>query len=196
MQTETKLYFKHGDLVAQAGSARVYDMDNQLFLEIGQGHDLWALESEYDVYMEQLRYNKPFGKCLEIGLGLGIASRCILTFPEVTHLTTVELRKDIIDVHNMIIYYLDERLDKWLPYDENKHTIVHQEGLDYLVTTKEKYDFIFMDFYKLIDEDTLPIIRDMVKAGRSKLTSKGVICGWLDPHTPAEFYEEFENIFK
>jgi spermidine synthase len=196
MQTETQLYFKHGNLVAQSGDARVYEMDDQLFLEIAPGHDLWALESEYDVYMDQLRNNKPFGECLEIGLGLGVASRCIMTFPEVNHLTTVEVRKDVIETHEALIYYMDSKLDKWLPYDMEKHTIVHKEGLKYLATTKNSYDFIFMDFYKLIDEDTLPVIKDMVAMAKTKLNSKGKVVGWLDPHTPAEFYEEFENIFK
>ena len=192
--TKTKLYFVDGKLIAQHGKARVYEMDDQLFLEIGKGHDLWALESEYYVYMEQLK-DKPKGNCLEIGLGLGVASRCILTFPEVTHLTTVEKSKDVIAVHDQLIPYMDRKLDKWLPYDSTRHTIVHKAGLPYLFECTDTYDFIFMDFYKLIDEDSLPMIRDMVLASKRVLNAGGKIWGWLDPFTPAEFYEEFMEIF-
>jgi spermidine synthase len=170
-------------------------MRNELFLEIGPGHNLWALESEYTDYMEQLG-DRPFGNCLEIGLGLGIASRCILTFPKVSSLTTIEVNKDIINAHTDIINYLDTKTDKWLPYNSDIHTIINGDGLSYMVTTKNKYDFIFLDFYKNIDENTLPEIKDMVMAARICLADKGTILGWFDPQTPTEFVDEFFEIFR
>jgi len=191
--TRTKYYFKDGNVVAQSGDVCVYDMDNQFYLEI-KG-DLWALESEYSVYMEQLK-DLPYGNCLEIGLGLGIASRCIMTFPKVKHLTTIEQNKDVINIHNDLKPYLDTRLNKWMLYDIFKHTIINKSGLNYLLECKEKYDFIFLDFYRAIDEDTLPLIKDMVNIAKKVLTKDGVVCGWLDPYTPVEHYEEFENIFR
>jgi spermidine synthase len=194
MDTETKVYFALGDLVAESGHAKVYSMDEQLFLEIGPGHNLWALESEYTDYMPQLMH-KPKGNCLEIGLGLGVASRCIMTFPAVNHLTTVEKNKDVIATHNATIYILEGRVNKWESYNKSKHSIVNQEGLNYLLTTTEKYDFIFMDFYIHIDEDTLPVIKDMASAAKRCLNKGGIISGWLDPYTPLEFYKEFEDIF-
>ena len=194
MSTKSKIYFVDGNVVAQSGDVKIYLMDNQLFLEIGPGHNLWALESEYAVYMDQLR-GKPFGNCLEVGLGLGIASRCILTYPNVRHLTTIEKNNDVIEAHDKIVPLLNNKLTKWIPYDNNKHTIINDDGLHYLTTSKEVYDFIFIDFYKQIDEDTLPDIKDIVTAGKKCLSEKGIIMGWLDPFTPPEFYKEFENIF-
>lgn len=194
MQTSTGIYFKDGELVAQRGEVAVYSMAGELFLEVGPGHNLWTLESEYTDYMIQLG-DKPRGKCLEIGLGLGVASRCILTFPAVTSLTTVELREDVINAHNDIIHLLDEKIEKWAPYDEDRHSIVHQDGLKYMLRTKEKYDFIFMDFYKHIDEDTLPTIKDMIAAARTCLSAEGTISGWLDPYTPMEYVDEFLGSF-
>lgn len=195
MGTETKIYFKHGDIVAEAGDARVYSMDDQLFLEVGKGHDLWALESEYKDYMNQFATKQPKGKCLEVGLGLGIAARCIMTFPDVTHLTSVEKNRNVIATHEALIYLLDYKTDKWMPYDYTKHQIVNDLGLNYLLRTKEKFDFIFLDFYKLIDEDSIPEIRDMAKAARGCLNKGGTVVGWLDPFTPPDYYREFEKIF-
>ena len=192
---ETKLYFKHGITVAESGYVSVYEMDEELFLEIGPGHNLWALESEYSEYMTQLK-NKPRGECLEIGLGLGVASRCIMTFPEVKHLTTVEANKDVIATHNSLIYLMDTRDSKWEPYDNAKHSIIYHDGLTYLTKTKRKFDFIFMDFYKAIDEDTLPVIKDMVVAAKKRLNKGGLVMGWLDPFTPPEDFKAFEEIFK
>ena len=141
MQTSTGLYFKDGEIVTNRGEVTIYKMDNNLFLEVGPGHNLWALESEYTDYMAQLG-DKPKGDCLEIGLGLGVASRCILTYPNVTSLTTVELRSNVIKAHEDIISLLDTKVEKWTPYDKNRHTIINNDGFVYMLTTKNKYDFI------------------------------------------------------
>ena len=194
MQTSTGLYFKDGEIVTNRGEVTIYKMDNNLFLEVGPGHNLWALESEYTDYMAQLG-DKPKGDCLEIGLGLGVASRCILTYPNVTSLTTVELRSNVIKAHEDIIGLLDTKVEKWTPYDKNRHTIINNDGFVYMLTTKNKYDFIFMDFYKHIDEDTLPVIKDMVSAAKRCLNKGGKISGWLDPYTPVEYVDEFLSIF-
>lgn len=193
--TDITTYFTTGKVVAQSGNVKVYSMDDQLFLEIGPRHDLWALESEAVDYIQQLK-DSPKGKCLEIGLGLGIASRCIMTYPMVDHLTTVERNEDIIETHKQLIPLLDEKRDKWVKYKEDKHIVVHSDGLEYLLTTNEVYDFIFMDFYKGIDEDSLPEITDMVNAAQNCLTDQGIIRGWFDPYTPIEFVEEFHDLFK
>jgi len=194
MQSATGIYFKEGKVISKHGKVTVYEMFDELFLEVGPGHNLWALESEYSVYMEQLR-DKPRGKCLEIGLGLGVASRCILTYPQVTSLTTVELRKDVIATHKDCIDLLDTRSNKWITYDVSKHSIINQDGIRHMILTKNKYDFIFMDFYKHIDEDTLPEIEDMVLAAKFCLEPGGMILGWLDPHTPEEFCTKFNELF-
>ena len=194
MQTSTGLYFKDGEIVTNRGEVTIYKMDNNLFLEVGPGYNLWALESEYTDYMAQLG-DKPKGDCLEIGLGLGVASRCILTYPNVTSLTTVELRSNVIKAHEDIIGLLDTKVEKWTPYDKNRHTIINNDGFVYMLTTKNKYDFIFMDFYKHIDEDTLPVIKDMVSAAKRCLNKGGKISGWLDPYTPVEYVDEFLSIF-
>lgn len=186
------IYFKDGELVAEAGNARVYKMNGELFLEIGKGHTLWALESEFTDYVNQLS-DFPRGKCLEIGLGLGVASRYILTFPKVEHLTTVEINSNVINVNRKI---RDEDRKYNLDYNPENHRILHADGLEYAYLTKQRYDFIFIDCYDRIDEETLPFIADVRAACKRILREGGRIVGWLDKYTVGQHEEIFQKIFK
>lgn len=178
------IYFKDGKLIAESGDASVYIMNNELFLEKGPGHNLWALESELDDYMSQLD-SWPRGDCLEIGLGLGVASKYLLSFPKVKSLTTVEIDEDIIAVQKQVN-----------PIDDDRHLILNADGLYYAYKTKRMFDFIFLDFYSHIDEDSLPQIADMVAACKRTLKRKGKIIGWLDKYTPGDFAKMFMGIFE
>ncbi len=182
-------YFVHGKVVAESGDVKVYKMNDELFLEIGPGHNLWALEAELEDYVFQLG-NKPNGDCLEIGLGLGVASRYILSCPGVRTLTTVEINSDIINVQEGIRKYYDGE------YDEDRHLILNSNGLYYAYKTKKLFDFIFLDFYSHIDEETLPQIEDMAEACGRLLKEGGSIIGWFDKYTPNEFVKSFYRIFK
>jgi SAM-dependent methyltransferase len=181
--SEGLIYFKDGELVAESGDTRVYKMNGELFLEKGPGHNLWALESELQDYIEQLD-SWPNGNCLEIGLGLGVASHYLLTFPKVKTLTTVEIDKDVIAVQK-----------KANPINDKRHIILNANGLYFAYQTKRVYDFIFLDFYSHIDEDTLPEIADMVVACRRILKSDGHMIGWLDPYTPGDSAKIFLELF-
>ena len=189
--TEELIYFRDGELVAESGDAKVYKMAGELFLELGPGHTLWALESELEDYKEQLQ-SYPRGDCLEIGLGLGTASRYILTFPKVNSLTTIELNPDVIELHGKI---KPEDRKYNLDYDSSKHKIYNADGIHYAYQTKQKYDFIFMDFYDIIDEETLPVIADTVLACSRIIKADGKIMGWLDKSTPGLYYMIFQDIF-
>jgi len=182
--SEGLIYFKDGELVAESGDARVYKMHDQLFLEKGPGHNLWALESELEDYIQQLG-SWPQGDCLEIGLGLGVASRYLLSFPKVKTLTTVEIDEDVIAVQKIAN-----------PIDDKRHIILNAHGLYFTYQTKRVYDFIFLDFYSHIDEDTLPEIADMVEACRRTLKDGGRLVGWLDPYTPGDFAKVFLELFE
>lgn len=191
MTNEGLIYFKDGEVVAEHGKAKVYKMNDELFLEIGPGHTLWALESELTDYMDQLQ-DFPRGRCLEIGLGLGVVSRYLLTFPKVDILTTIEIESDVIEVHKKI-KESDRGVD--LAYDPTRHRILNADGLSYAYQTDQRYDFIFIDCYDRIDEETLPIIADMTQACSRALAPGGRMMGWLDKHTPAQFFDIFQRIF-
>jgi spermidine synthase len=189
--SEGLIYFKDGELIVDTGNARVYKMNGELFLEIGDGHTLWALESELQDYTYQLQ-DFPNGDCLEIGLGLGVASRYILTFPHVRHLTTIELNKDVIAAHAKIP---EEERKYPMVYEPKKHRILNADGLSYAYQTNKKYDFIFIDCYDRIDEETLPMIADMATACSRILKTDGKLVGWLDKNTPEIYALAFEQIF-
>lgn len=180
---EGLIYFKDGKLIAESGEVRAYKMDSQLFLEKGPGHNLWTLGTELADYIFQLG-DKPAGDCLEVGLGLGIASSYILTFPKVQSLTTVEIDRDVIKVQKKVN-----------PIKDDRHKIVNADGLYFAYLTKQTFDFIFLDFYSHIDEDTLPQIADMAMACKRLLRNDGKMIGWLDNSTPGNFAKTFFEIF-
>ncbi|MHA2010555.1 MAG: spermine/spermidine synthase domain-containing protein [Promethearchaeota archaeon] len=177
------LYFTGGKIIAQSGDIKVYRFGDALYLEHGPGHSLWTDSDEIKELEEQIG-QKPKGDCLEIGLGLGVASKIILDKPSVNSLITVEIDPDVIEVY--------KQLHPTIP---KTHEIVNESGLNYLVSTDDAFDFIFLDFYDIIDEDTLPIIKDYVEVGKSKLKEGGEIVGWFDPYTAEEFVNEFFELF-
>lgn len=178
------LYFRDGDLIAESGEAKVYKFMDMLHLELGPGHNLWAIESELEDYIWQLN-DRPQGDCLEIGLGLGVASRYILSCPYVEYLTTIEKNSDVIKVQKTVN-----------PIEDERHLILNADGLPYMYSTNKRYDFIFLDFYSIIDEDTLPLIADMVRAAKRILKDNGEVEGWWDEQTPEEFVKPFYDLFK
>ncbi len=181
------IYFEDGELIIESKDVRVYNYKDELFLEIGKGHTLWTLESELDEYVKQLKDN-PFGDVLEVGLGLGVASRFMLSLSPVKTLTTVELNYNVINVH--------KEVSKIRKSANKKHTIINDSGLHYICTTENEYDFIFLDFYDRIDEDTLPSIHDMVNNCKRILRPNGRIMAWFDPYTPEEFVGPFYALFE
>jgi len=181
---KTPIYFIDGEIIAESGHAKVYEFNGRLFLEIGPGHNLWADSEEVVEYADQLG-RRPYGDCLEIGLGLGCASNYVLDLPHVKTLTTVELNTDVINVYGQIVDHVP-----------NNHTIVNQSGVDYLLNTSNTFDFIFLDFYDRIDEDVLPDIELYVKLSKKILNPGGEIVGWWDIYTPSEFTTKFIKIFE
>jgi len=183
MNANGLIYFYDGELIASHNTARVYQMFDDLYLEIGIGHNLWAFSGELDAYIWQLQ-DYPTGDCLEIGLGLGIATKYLLSFPNVKSLETVEVNEDVIKVQ--------EKVNK---INNGKHTLINSDGLDYLYTTEKMFDFIFVDCYKVIDEDTLPFITDIAKGCKRVLRNGGKVIGWLDDATPEYFIKPFYKLF-
>lgn len=182
--SDSLIYFIDGKLIAEHGEARVYLYNGLLHLEIGEGHTLWMVEDEIKELSEQIN-DLPRGNCLEIGLGLGIASKYILSKPEVSSLTTVEINPDVIAVQKMVN-----------EIDDPRHTIINANGLDFIIQSDDKYDFIFFDHYSIIDEDTLEMLDTYTKVSKRILNKDGIMLGWFDPYTLDEDAEIFFNMFK
>jgi hypothetical protein len=180
----TPQYFSRGKILAESGDVRVYEFGKDLFLDKGVSHFLWARASELREYELQIK-NYPKGNCLEVGLGLGVSAKHILTRPRTEYLTTVEQNSDVINV-----------FFKMNPDGYARHKIIYGDGVDYLIQTEETFDFVFLDFYSLIDEDTLPEIALAVRLAEFKLNKEGKIVAWFDPFTPEEFALPFSSLFE
>jgi hypothetical protein len=178
----TPIYFIDGELIAESGDIRIYKFEGDTYLEGGQGHRLWTISNEIKAYRDQIR-GLPRGDCLEIGLGLGVCSAYILGHKKVKSLTSVELSPDVIKLY--------KQMNKVDP----RHTLICGDGLDYIIQTDSKFDFIFLDFYSLIDEDTIEELKVYVSTSRRILNEGGTIHAWLDIYTPDEFKEEFLKLF-
>jgi len=177
-------YFEKGKLIAEKGEARIYEWEGVRYLEIGKGHTLWTYSKEIEAYKDQIG-NKPKWNCLEIGLGLGVSSEYILSLPNVNSLTTIEINKDVIDLY-------EEYRKFWPP----KHKVLHGSGRDYLISTDQKFDFIFLDFYYLIDEDSVEEIIDYIELCKRVLDKYGEIVVWIDPFSDDEFIERIMTAIK
>jgi spermidine synthase len=178
------MYFDEGKIIASSGDVKVYLYNELMHLEIGPSHNLWMIEDEIKELSKQIG-NSPTGNCLEIGLGLGMASQYILSQPEVIHLTTVEINPDVIEVQKQVN-----------KIDNIHHTILCGNGLDFMLQTEEQYEFIFFDHYALIDEDTLEMLNVYNLVANDILTPKGIIKAWYDVNTVEEDAEVFFDIFK
>jgi hypothetical protein len=181
--SDTGIYYIDGDVITESGDVKVYQDDYDTYLEIGPAHTLWALGSERKDYEKQLS-NRPFGDILEVGLGLGVSAKYMLSLEKVKSLITVELNSEVIKVFN----YLNIGLDK-------RHTIINSNGLDYVKSIDKKFDFIFLDYYTLLDEETLAGIEIMVYWCKKILKPGGKIIGWYDKYTPDNFTIWFNEIF-
>ncbi len=185
------IYFEDGEIVASSGDVNVYKYEGDLYLDIGPGHNLWAISSEIKEYRHQLRKH-PRGNCLEVGLGLGVVSNYMLILPNVKSLTTIEKNKDVVEVYRQLLVLYEDP-------GNIHHDIILGDVVDVfprLLKVNKKFDFIFFDHYSLIDEDTLINLHSLIPMAKRILRDGGAIMGWFDPYTPSEFANEFYTLFK
>ena len=72
--------YKDGEIIGEHGSVKIYKTNDQSKLVLERDNDTWAFGNEIRYYKRDIG-NSAKGDCLEIGLGLGVASRHILSFP-------------------------------------------------------------------------------------------------------------------
>lgn len=180
MKKET-VYFRNGKLVAKSGDIRIYNMDDELFLEDGR-MNLISSSDKKSGYIWQIG-DRPVGNCLVIGLGLGTVARYLLSLNKVTGVTVIEENKDMIEAVNR------------LGMSADLFEIICTDYLMYLYKHSINYDFIFIDCYTKVDESTLPYIADLAIACKTNLASEGILLGWLDMKTPEKFIDSFYSLF-
>ena len=164
MKDPFEFWNRNGFLEYQNSDVRIYDMEGHKYLFVDQ--IIYASTTERSWYIRNVMpYAK--GKCLEIGLGLGVASKCIITKPEVRHLLTIEKNNEIIEAfgkplrnHNILNMNVNDWLEK-------------------LVVIEPFYDFIFVDHYTFVEED-LESLPELANSLKRLLKSRGNMVFWID----------------
>jgi len=178
------VYFQDGKLRAESGQVRAYEFHNEFYLDYGNSHNLIDKDEYVVDYMWQIR-DKPFGKCLVLGLGLGRVVEYILSVPKVASVVVVEPNSDVIKVQNKIKSLKDDNI-----------SVINEDILSYLYSTEHKFDFIFLKCYSNVDRTTLSLIADVVRAAKRVKTFNGSIIGWLGNDTEEELVSSFFDLFK
>lgn len=155
---------RNGFLEYQNDDVRIYDMEGHKYLFIGQV--MYASTTERAWYIKNVM---PYahGKCLEIGLGLGVASKCIIVKPEVRHLLTIEKNDGVIEAFGRPL---------------RNHNILHMdinEWLENIMVFEPIYDFIFVDHYAF-DEEDLEGLPQLAERLRPLLKPGGNMVFWID----------------
>jgi len=164
----------------QNDDVRIYDMDGQKYLFIDQ--TMYASTTERSWYVKHVM---PYaiGRCLEIGLGLGVASKAILARKEASHLLTIEANDAVIEAFGRPL---------------RGHTILHMDiykWVEHLVDVGGIYDFIFVDHYTLEDEETILDLEELAVRLKLLLKSEGKMVFWIDENAPEEDQKSIRDLW-
>jgi predicted O-methyltransferase YrrM len=164
----------------QNDDVRIYDMDAEKYLFIGQ--IMYASTTERSWYVRNVM---PYaqGKCLEIGLGLGVASKSMLVKDEVRHLLTIEANEKVIEAFGRPL---------------RSHTVLHANIYDWasnLSFYEPVYDFIFVDHYTLDDEEIIKPLEDLATQLRKLLKDNGKMVFWIDINCSDEDQKRIRDLW-
>ena len=163
----------------EQGGVRIYLSDGQQYLFVGQ--ILYASTTERMWYVQHV-YPRARGKCLEIGLGLGVASKAILANEAVTHLLTVELNEFVISAFGRPLF---------------KHNVLHADAVEWLSNfpvLEPMYDFIFVDHYTF-EEEELDQLEALQVGLKHLLRPGGQMVFWIDENAPEEDQEKIKELW-
>lgn len=173
-------WHKNGLLEWEQGDVKIFSMDGDSFMFIGQ--TLFASTNERMWYIKNVMPHTR-GKCLEVGLGLGAASKVILANPAVTTLTTVEANADVIDAFGWTFRH---------------HIVVHMDINDWAATAGHVgpiYDFIFVDHFAEMDEEFYPELEELVDKLKLTLKQDGKLVVWIDENAAEEDKEAYRKLW-
>ena len=173
-------WHRNGLLEYEQGEVKIFSMSGHNYLFIDQ--ILYASTSERAWYIRNV-FPHARGKCLEIGLGLGAASRVILANTDVTTLLTIESNSDVISAfgaplrHHMI---LNKDVNEWV---------------DSLVWAGPVYDLIFVDHFAEMDDEFYPEIKGLVDKLKLNLKPNGKLVVWVDENAAEEDKEAYRKLW-
>lgn len=171
---------ENGELEYEQGDVRIYRMDGEHYLFVNQ--TMYASTTERSWYIQNVMEHAK-GRCLEIGLGLGAASKVILAKPEVRHLLTIEKNEAVIGAFG-----------KPLP----RHNILCAdvyEWVDNFWDPTPMYDLIFVDHYATMDEELIEELKSLMEKLSKLLKADGKLIIWIDENLPEEEIKLFKQFW-
>ena len=169
MKDAFSFWKKNGQLDFLQGDVRIYSIGSDDYLFVGQ--TMYASTTERPWYIKNvLPYVK--GSVLEIGLGLGCASKVILANPAVRKLLTIENNPDVVAAFG-----------RPLP----RHLILLTDIYGWAEKVPKEtplYDFIFVDHYASIEEEEVEKLRVLAVLLAPLVKNGGRMVFWIDVNAP------------
>lgn len=178
-------YINNGKLLTTNGDVRVYEFNDELFMESGIKGNLISAENDLRNYIWQLG-KKPHGDVLILGLGLGFSIKYLLSLPKINSITVIEPNNNIIIMYQQS----QQHFESDIPI-----TVINSDFFKYLYETKDNFDFVFIDCYRRMDHTTWPLVADLVVAARHSCKVNGKITGWVDDGASEYWINAFQTLF-
>lgn len=162
------------------GNVRIYNVEGEDYLFVGQ--TIYASTKELPWYVHNV-YNHAKGRVLEVGLGLGCASRLICKSPKVKHLLTIEKNEDVIAAFGKPLRH---------------HHIIHADinkWIKDIPTEFPFFDMIFVDHYTMGDEDIYPELQELAGKLSPLVKEGGRMVFWIDENAPEEDQEFIRKLW-
>ena len=176
------LYFVSGKLIAENKTTRVYEFEDDIILELGEGHTPLCKKSDTMVCVKQIDHVS--GEVLLVNLGLGMLSQYILDKNAVRHLTTIEENNDIIEINKEVN-----------PIENKKYKLIKASVPYYAANTNKKFDFIIINTYLDIDEDDeLDHVKRQIEHLKTILKSNGKLIVLYDEYTPDRYISALKEV--
>ena len=171
---------KNAFLEYNEADVRVYRMDNEHYLFIGQV--IYASTTERSWYIRNVMpYAK--GRCLEVGLGLGVASKVILAKSEVRHLLTIEQNEAVIGAFGRPL---------------TRHNILCADVYEWVNNFQEPtpmYDLIFVDHYTSMEDGLWEDLKSLVEKLSKLLKEDGKLIIWIDENMDQKEITQFKELW-
>jgi spermidine synthase len=173
-------WHENGLLEFEQGDVKIFSMDGNSYLFVDQ--ILYASTTERPWYIRNV-YPYARGKCLEIGLGLGAASKVILANPAVISLLTVEADFDVLTAFGDTFRH---------------HLLLHKDVNEWIETAAHAgpiYDFIFVDHFAEMDDEFYPELKELVDKLKLNLKQDGKLVVWIDENAAEEDKEAYRKLW-
>lgn len=179
MKDPFEFWERNGRLDFQRGDVRIYYVDGEHYLFVNQ--TMYASTTERPWYIRNVMPHAR-GSVLEIGLGLGCASKVILANPKVRHLLTIENNENVIAAYGRLL---------------RRHHLLLQDAEEWARSVPKiapLFDLIFVDHYTF-SEDTIDGLKELAQNLCPLVKEGGRMIFWIDENAGEEEKAEIKNLW-